>query len=277
MPTFSVITVCYNEHKNIKRTLDSVVQQTCTDYELIVVDGGSTDGTTDIIRQYADHIAWWCSEPDGGTYNAMNKGVEHAKGEYVIFMNAGDWFYGKNVLETVKSAGLKTDVIEGYVIRSDNGKRVRDKYTDIYAHIFADTLSHQGTFVRHNLLLSHPFDEKYKIVADWKLWIEILIIERCSYAFINTNIAYNDMTGLSSDPSKVREEREQVYQELFPPHIVGLIHSYFKTNDLALVKYANYLYRYSPRAYHIVRKIAKRVVKIVDRFGRSNSTLEEIF
>ena len=95
MPLFSIITVCYNETGNIKKTLDSIIEQSFRDFELIVVDGGSTDGTKEIVQEYEQNIAWWCSERDNGIYNAMNKGVSHATGEYVIFMNAGDWFYNK--------------------------------------------------------------------------------------------------------------------------------------------------------------------------------------
>ena len=103
MPTFSVITVSYNEVKNIQRTLDSIVNQTCLDYELIVVDGGSQDGTKELICQYQDSIKWWCSEADRGIYHAMNKGVCHATGDYIIFMNSGDAFYNESVLDVVLS------------------------------------------------------------------------------------------------------------------------------------------------------------------------------
>ena len=157
MPIFSIITVCYNEISYIKKTLDSIIRQTSNNYELIVVDGGSTDGTKEVIQQYEKHIAWWCSEPDKGIYNAMNKGVSHATGEYVIFMNAGDWFYDDRVLEHVYKSGMSTDVIEGYVANTDNGKKVKERYDDIYVHLFADTLSHRnsldvpGSYRKRNL------------------------------------------------------------------------------------------------------------------------------
>ncbi len=263
MPFFSIITVCYNEISNIKNTLDSIIRQTSNNYELIVVDGGSTDGTKEVIQQYEKHIAWWCSEPDKGIYNAMNKGVCHATGEYVIFMNAGDWFYDDCVLEHVYKSGMSTDIIEGYVANTANGKKVKERYDDIYVHLFADTLSHQGTFIRRSLLQVHPYDEKYKIVADWKFWIETIILGKASYSFIEQNIAYYDMTGVSACREAVWSEREAVCQELFSPHVVQLIHSYYAAYDLALVKYAVFLNQHSHRGYELVRKIAKRVVKLV--------------
>ena len=148
MPIFTIITVCYNEVGNIKKTLESSVNQTFNDYELIVVDGGSTDGTKDIILQFEKHLSWWCSEPDKGIYNAMNKGIAHAAGDYIIFMNAGDWFYDERVLENVCQKGLNADVIEGHTIRTDKMKRLKPLYDDIFERLFSDSISHQSTFIK---------------------------------------------------------------------------------------------------------------------------------
>ena len=264
MPIFSIITVSYNESASIKHTLDSIVNQTFTDYELIVVDGGSTDGTKDIIAQYEKHITWWCSEPDKGIYNAMNKGVAHATGKYVNFMNAGDSFFNNNVLQHVFDSCLCADIIEGHVVRTDCNKRHKDINEDLYVRLFCDTLSHQGSFIKRELLISHPYDEKYKIVSDWKFWIESLVLEQHSYAFLDLDIAYYDISGISSThPQKVLKEREEVIQELFPPYMQKFIQSYNSAYQLSLVKYAVYLDKHSHKGYEMVRKIAKRVVKIV--------------
>lgn len=268
MPTFSVITVCYNEVKNIQRTLDSIVHQTCRDYELIVVDGGSQDGTKELICQYQDSIKWWCSESDRGIYHAMNKGVSHATGDYLIFMNSGDAFYNKFVLKDVLRIGLHADIIEGYVIRADKNRRLREKYEDRCVQLFTDTLSHQGAFIRRDLLLTHPYDEKYKIVADWKMWLETIYLEQRSYEFIDTTIAYVDMTGISSVNKEQRlAERDAVIRELFPPSIVGLIQSYQKAYGLTLVRYAVELSEHYPKGYNLVRKIAKRVTMLFRAFS----------
>ena len=271
MPTFSVITVCYNEAESIKKTLDSIVSQTYPDYELIVVDGGSTDGSKDIIKQYESRLAWWCSEQDRGIYHAMNKGVTHATGNYIIFINAGDRFFDENVLMDVYNSKPHTDVIEGYVVRGDKHIRLREKYDDIYVHLFTDTLSHQGSFIKRELLLAHPYDERYKIVADWKFWLEVLILEPGTYSFIDRDIAFYDTTGISSVREKVFEEREKVLQELFPPYVVQLVHSYFDAYTLTVTKYAVYLDKHSPKGYQLIRKIAKRIVKVVKKFKTNPS------
>ncbi|RHJ54940.1 glycosyltransferase family 2 protein [Bacteroides sp. AM10-21B] len=101
----SVVTVCYNAADTIERTMLSVLNQTYHDIEYIIIDGGSTDGTVDIIRKYADKIAYWVSEPDKGIYDAMNKGIKVATGEWINFMNAGDIFCDKNVLTNIFSTG----------------------------------------------------------------------------------------------------------------------------------------------------------------------------
>jgi hypothetical protein len=161
---------------------------------------------------------------------------------------------------------MNADIIEGYTIRADKMVRHRQAYKDMYEHLFVDTISHQGTFIRRELLLAHPYDEKYKIVSDWKFWLETLILEDNSYAFIDLDISYFDMSGISFTQIELREnEREAVYQELFPPYMVRFIHSYVRAYQLSLVKYAVYLDEHSQKGYKLVRKIAKRVVKVVKR------------
>ena len=108
----SVITICYNE-KNIRKTCESIVGQSWQDFEWIVVDGGSTDGTLDVLNEYRDRIDVLISEPDNGIYNAMNKGIARARGEWLNFMNGGDAFCDKTVLEQVFGGGSSYDGADG--------------------------------------------------------------------------------------------------------------------------------------------------------------------
>lgn len=109
----SVITVVYNDAANIRQTMESFFSQTWTEKEYIVIDGGSTDGTADIIREYADRLAFWHSEPDGGIYEAMNKGIGHCTGDWINILNSGDVYVGNDSLEqTIMLADTEnTDVI----------------------------------------------------------------------------------------------------------------------------------------------------------------------
>ncbi len=97
-PLVTIVTVSYNVVSTIERTILSVVNQTYSNIEYIIIDGGSTDGTVDIIKKYMDKIAYWVSEPDKGIYDAMNKGILMAKGQWINFMNSGDYLYSNDVI-----------------------------------------------------------------------------------------------------------------------------------------------------------------------------------
>ena len=97
----SIITISYNNLEGLKKTYDSISRQTFCDYEWIVIDGGSVDGTKAVLKEHEHELSFWCSEPDKGVYNAQNKGTEHANGEYCIYMNSGDSFFADDTLEKI--------------------------------------------------------------------------------------------------------------------------------------------------------------------------------
>lgn len=267
MPRFSIITVCYNEVDHIRETLDSVVNQTCHNFEFIVVDGGSTDGTREIIEQYANQITWWCSEPDKGIYNAMNKGVKHATGEYVIFMNGGDCFHSENVLQDILATGSNADIIEGYCLKKGTNEYLRKNEQDVARRILTDTLSHQSSFIRRQLLLAYPYDEHYKIVSDWKFWIEAILCHNCSFQFVEIVVSDMDMNGrtFGSYELNLKERKLALADFRNDAKIGSLINVFSDYNELMhdpIVNYACYLSENSKFGYNLVRKIAKRVVKV---------------
>jgi len=215
----SIITVNLNNRDGLKRTIDSVVSQTFRDFEWIVIDGGSTDGSKELIEEYADHFAYWCSEPDKGIYNAMNKGVSHARGEYCQFLNSGDWLAGNNVYEEVFCHNLEADVCYGNIKRYS-----RDGFIDnfIYAqnlsllYLFEQSLGHNSTFIKRQVLMDFPYDESLRIVADWKFFLEAAIHNK-SFTKIELFVGCFDMTGISSmNEDLVEAERQRVINELCP-------------------------------------------------------------
>ena len=265
MPTFSIITVCFNEAAHIQKTLDSILNQTFTDYELIVVDGGSTDGTKEMILRYDSRISWWCSEKDRGTYNAMNKGVTHATGDYVIFMNGGDCFYDSQVLEQV-SRTATADIIEGKAVAHGSTTPIHAYDPDLAHKLLTDGICHQAVFIRRQLLLQYPYDERYKIVADWKFWLLTLLRDRCSYQLTDIIVASIDTNGITySQFQQNLRERDEVLAELQTDAVLrpmtGILRDYNYMTHNTLVQYATYLDKHSPKGYQLVRKIAKRVVK----------------
>ena len=220
---FSIVTINYNNIEGLRLTIESVVGQISDDYEFIVIDGGSTDGSVDLIRDYASKIDYWVSERDRGIYHAMNKGVAQAHGCYCIFMNSGDYFYDNSVLKQMESFHFKEEIIVGKVSVDKKDLIIspppKDKLT-LY-HLYSGSIPHQASFIRTELLRKYPYDETLKISSDWKFFVQTMIIDNCSVRFIDDTIAQYDLSGYSSDnPQLMRAEKERVLEELFPPRVM---------------------------------------------------------
>lgn len=171
----SIVTINYNNLEGLKRTYDSVVSQTCHDYEWIIIDGGSTDGSKEFIEEHQGKFAYWCSEPDKGVYNAMNKGIAKAKGEYLNFMNSGDCFYDEHTLEDVFSQKLLADLVYGDWVQVYNNE---EKYISappkgFNATVYIENVCHQSMFVKSYILKQKGYDENMAILADWKRAMEM--------------------------------------------------------------------------------------------------------
>lgn len=156
-PLISVITVVYNAAQTLEPTMLSVINQTYKNVEYIIIDGGSTDGTVDIIKKYEDKIAYWVSESDKGIYDAMNKGIDRATGEWINFMNAGDSFATQDVLCTVFERGHYNDIdiIYGNVYLI--GQKKVGKIGNLNRIKYYMPFCHQSCFVRTKLSKNRPF------------------------------------------------------------------------------------------------------------------------
>lgn len=181
MPTVSIITITYNAERFLERTIQSIIGQSETDYEYIVIDGKSTDGTMDIIKRYETHITTWISEPDGGLYDAMNKGLHRARGEYVWFMNAGDTLHDSQTLANLLTAIQKTpaDVYysDALFVRND-GTSVGLR-SQITPHVLPQNLTwrdmalgmkvcHQAFLARRSLAPDYPLNN-LSADLDWEI------------------------------------------------------------------------------------------------------------
>ena len=215
----SIITVNYNDAIGLERTIISVISQTFRDFEFIIIDGGSTDNSVDVIMKYEEHIDYWVSEHDGGIYPGMNKGLRKAKGEYVNFMNGGDCFYSPDVLTQIFSLEVDTDIITGTHVGSPHPNIGKDGIT-LYT-LCTGAVDHQASFIKRELALKHPYDEKYKIVSDWKFFIEALILDNCSFYYTNIPVVDVDTHGISNtNISLNNQERESVLKDLFPKRVL---------------------------------------------------------
>lgn len=213
----SIVTINYNNAAGLEKTIKSVISQSFKDFEYIIIDGGSNDGSVDIIKKYADEIDFWVSEPDKGIYNAMNKGVSHAHGEYLNFMNSGDIFYNTDVLKNISEKNYSEDIITGKTIgKNENDIRFSTEDKITFLTLYRSTISHQASFIKRALLHQYPYNEKLKIVSDWEFWIKTLIVANCSHTFDNTIVAKIDLTGISikDDTSRESERQEVLFQNI---------------------------------------------------------------
>ena len=220
---YSIITINYNNQVGLQRTIESVVRQTFNDYEYIVIDGGSTDGSVELIREYADKIDYWISEKDRGIYHAMNKGVIQAHGDYCIFMNSGDCFYDQQVLSHVNEVHAFEDIIVGKVVIDDQDHIIspppKDELT-MY-HLFSGSIPHQGSFIRTELLRKHPYVVLLKISSDWKFFVQALIFDTSTIRYIDDFVARYDTTGVGlSHPELMKSEKVRYLEEVLPPRVL---------------------------------------------------------
>lgn len=216
MIKLSIITINYNNRDGLQKTIDSVICQTWRDYEWIIIDGGSTDGSKELIEQYQDHFAYWCCEPDNGIYNAMNKGIAKASGDYLQFLNSGDALHNKDILEQVFKVDFDADVLYGDLNLVGQNGISRIIYPDhlTFPFFLTRSIGHPSSFIKTTLLKDCYYREDYKMVSDWYKFMD-LYLENRSFSHISLVIVDFDNTGISStNPTLEMRERERVMDEL---------------------------------------------------------------
>ncbi len=216
----TIITVVFNGEKILEKTIQSVVKQTYQNIEYIIIDGGSNDKTLDIIKKYEKHIYYWISESDKGIYDAMNKGIKRASGDYVYFLNAGDALIDKDVIKKVAGALNRENasMLHGNVAYFDpfSGETVKKgrkiELGDLKKGI---TPSHQATFIKRKTLLEfNGFNTQYSIAADFELFCRLYKKGVDSFYF-DKKIAYYDGGGVSSNQQKCSREKKEIIKKHF--------------------------------------------------------------
>jgi glycosyltransferase involved in cell wall biosynthesis len=225
MSLLSIITINLNNCKGLEKTIKSVISQQFTDYEFIVIDGGSSDGSLECIKAHQNYIHYWVSEPDKGIYNAMNKGIAQAKGDYCLFLNSGDWLV-ENVIMNGFGADFEEDIIYGNsYLAHGNGAIEELKYPSRLSmrYFFSATIGHQCTFIKRALLNAYGgYTEKFKIHADYEFWIKTIVIGNCSVKRWPVFVSYYDMSGISSQPNEWSQNEHK-----------AILNTYFSANILA--------------------------------------------
>ena len=211
----SIITVNYNNCAGLQRTMDSVIAQSFEDYEWIIIDGGSSDGSRDLIEQNAKRLSYWVSEPDHGVYHAMNKGIAKAQGDYMSFLNSGDVYADEHVLKRVFDYSPSQDLVFGdWCLKySDRQSYVREPEALSLHRLLYWSICHQAMFIKSNLLKQKGYDESYRIIADWKRWLEA-VGGGCSVLHIPELICIFDCSGMSfSNEQILEEEKRRLFEE----------------------------------------------------------------
>lgn len=228
-PKITVVTVCYNAERDIEKTILSVINQTYDNIEYIIVDGASKDGTMQVVERYKNQIAKIVSEPDKGIYDAMNKGIKLATGEWINFMNAGDCFYYNDSVAKSISLFNDADIISG--ISTLSGQTwYPTKASDLSLTFFlTKSLNHQATFIRTELMKKHGYDTTYKSASDSLFFFKVLIIENAGYQDIPIMVAKCDDAGMSGNEEQGYKELSEGIKNILPSRMayeVDFIHKY---------------------------------------------------
>lgn len=210
----SIITINLNNKDGLKKTIESVINQTVYDkVEYIIIDGGSTDGSIDVIKENLDKFSFWASEKDNGIYNAMNKGIKVSTGDYLLFLNSGDYLKENNVLEKALPY-LEYDVVYG------NEWKVNERYKGPYEAKYPDkldegffrrtSLPHQSTFIRSELFKENTYSETFKIISDWKFFIEAFRSGK-TYKHMPFIVSVYDCSGFSCQHLDLMQQEKDIF------------------------------------------------------------------
>lgn len=273
--TLSIITVNLNNNNGLKKTLASIRQQSFLSYEHIIIDAGSTDGSLDTIKLYADgntNVAFWVSEPDKGIYDGMNKGIDHANGEYLYFLNSGDFLAG-DVLDKINFDG--TQYIYGDVRFALPENKIEKRQSpfplDIASMLLRDTICHQVCFIHSSLFQNQRYRTDYIIISDWIHIVESIILKECSHKHVPICIAEYEGNGISITNSALSvDERMRWIKENIPTFLYKCLLELENTRA-ELNKYKkSELGKIIPSIAH-TRKFSKRARKIVLFLYRINA------
>lgn len=253
MVKLSIISINYNNRDGLLKTIQSIINQTYKDYEYLIIDGGSTDGSTEVIKKYAENLAYWVSEPDNGIFHAMNKGIRKSSGEYLMFLNSGDWLVDENVLFKVFSKPRDADILYGHMNFVSQGisflRRAADESQLSLAYFFTNSICHQASFISRRLFKNSLYDESYRIAGDKKFFIEKIIFNNCTLQMLDEIITNFNKEGISYKPENkklIKYENQRIFSDLLPPRVLKdislLKNNYTDIKSLIKIKKYKILY-----------------------------------
>lgn len=202
-PLISIVTVTFNSAEDLKKTIDSISIQSYKNMEHIIIDGGSTDNTSSILQQYNDNIAYWISEPDDGIYDAMNKGQKLATGDYVLFLNSGDVFNDRDILEKVFT---NDDILSEMPLIIMGKVDCEYKHQHYWISKLNNTVTvqysppHQAMFIKKDIYTQYDYNKYFRILGDRDYWLRLLQDDCYKIHFVNEVISKYSLNGVSSNP-----------------------------------------------------------------------------
>ena len=226
----SIITVNLNDVLGLSKTVESVKSQNFQDFEFIIIDGGSKDGSLEVIKENKTLIDYWVSEKDKGIYHGMNKGICKATGKYVLFLNSGDYLLSKDALG-IDFNSVTQDILYGHLTHNNNDVLNISVYKDNIdlGFFFESTLPHGSAFIKRELFITFGlYKTDYKIVSDWIFFLERIIIDKCSTLNLNKAISVFTLGGISTRPENknlVKQERDKYLNAIMPDFVQTYIQS----------------------------------------------------
>lgn len=271
----SVITINKNNAAGLEKTLKSVASQTCNDFEHVIIDGASTDGSVPVIKEYAENSQYqvkWISEPDSGIYNAMNKGIRMASGDYVQFLNSGDCLADATVVERMLGSLEENNfpsILYGNMLKVfKDGKILNDKCfagQDIsFLGFYTGTLNHSSALIKRSLFEKYGFyDESIRIVSDWKWYLQAIALGEEKPVFTDIDVTLFDMNGISETNKNLdKAERRKVLEELIPAAILKDYDDFaFPINQIKRLKRHPWAYKIVWFIERCLFKVEKAVIK----------------
>lgn len=218
----SVITVNLNNEAGLLRTMNSVLNQSYDNYEYIIIDGGSADGSREIIQEYSERLTYHISEPDKGAYDAMNKGIANSSGDYLIFLNSGDLFMDPNSLKNLIVNSNEKDIVYGELLVKSDFKEWKKSYPIVLTKDYfkIESLPHPAMLIKRKLFNTvGNYDLKFKICSDWAFYLKAIFNFKCTYQYVPLVISVFYIGGMSSSGKNkeiILSERKAIWNEVFP-------------------------------------------------------------
>lgn len=273
----SVVTVCYNAVDSIEKTIKSVVNQTYDNIEYVIIDGLSKDGTIGVINEYREKIAYFVSEPDKGIYDAMNKGIKAATGDWIIFMNAGDTFKTSDILRELGRIllNIQSDIriIRGNIIRKYSNLSVKSTGVTSQSPGLMDminnTFHHQACLIQRSLFDDYGYySTDYKLCSDWIFFYNCVVLHHVKTMYVDLDVALFEMDGATSVNTKQNEiEQSKFLTNLYGVELYGLLQELSVYRKSSLCRcfcrlYINFRSNLSPKNFNRLLT-AKRYIRSI--------------